>query len=100
MALQESMVVLHFLVVAEPKYVNAILNVPNTNLIQALTEICYNIEKGNLNLTKGDKTDLKTYHLPINTVASTKENKKKKLKAIKKAGFLNKILTTFLSKLY
>ncbi len=89
--------VLQVLAKAKPATRKAIMKHPDKDLVRCLCECTHNILKGNVPLTKAQKTKLARYKQDLRAVASKGTSQKKKQKILQKGGFLPALLAPLLA---
>ena len=66
----------------------------DVNLLKILSEICYNLNHNNLNLSSNDIQLLKPYKHDILFLCSKRRSSEDRRKTLQKGGFLNLLLQT------
>ena len=70
----------------------AIIGSASKDLLHCFSDICHNILKGNVNLSKAERQKLIRHKNTIRKIADTKTTAKNKKKLIQKGGFLGTLL--------
>lgn len=77
----------------------SIINSANSELINCISDICYNMLRGNLKINSTQKTKLDKYKNNIRKIANKKATQKSKKELIQKGGFLGAILAPLIGSL-
>lgn len=87
---------LGYLAKCDRNYANAIIKGAKSDLIHCLSDVCHNVLRGNVTLSKAEKLRLKRYKNHIRKVADKNTTAKNKRTLIQKGGFLGALLTPLL----
>ena len=71
---------------------NSIINGASNDLLHCFSDICHNILKGNVELSKAEQQRLARHKTKIRQIANKKTAQKNKKKLIQKGGFLGTLL--------
>ena len=82
---------------AKPATCKAILKTADKGLIHCLCECAHNVLKGNVPLTKAQKTKLARYKQDLRAIDKKTTSQKRKQKVLQKGGFLPALLAPLLA---
>ena len=90
---------LQYLARCDKSTAKTLINKADPQLIDCVSDICYNILKRKVKLSSKEKARLARYKKQIRTVAKKSNSKKSKRTVIQKGGFLGAILAPLLGSL-
>ena len=82
---------------AKPPAIKAILKNATPQLIHTLCECCHNVLKGNVPLTKHQKTRLRRHKTSLRELTKKKLTVKKRKQILQRGGFIGALLGPVLS---
>ena len=88
---------LKLLAKSKPHICKAIIKGSDNDLVKCLSECAYNVLRGNVAITKTQKTKLTKYKQKLRKVADKKTSLKQKRKLVQTGGFLTALLVPLLS---